>query len=204
MVEKPLHMLVVVNAFLSARDTHFAKSSLLAPVPLLTYVQTFYILWKQFWKVWNMKHQMFVMHVKCAMARWLNLDPHPLLCAHIWVTCELWPLQMNKWWLIGLILLLEFWTKTMKWVIHLSNNVVVIQTLGYIAIVALDSHLVMKFCLKHLLLKMYKFGSDAPIVLRHDNINNHLSALGVIECIVHEPVRVKTRAFPFWLHSLNI
>jgi hypothetical protein len=27
----------------------------------------------------------------------------------------------------------------MKWVIHLSNNVVVIQTLGYIAIVALDS-----------------------------------------------------------------
>jgi hypothetical protein len=33
--------------------------------------------------------------------------------------------------------------------IHLSNNVVVIQTLGYIAIVAFDSHLVMKFCLKH-------------------------------------------------------
>jgi hypothetical protein len=41
--------------------------------------------------------------------------------------------------------------------------VVVIQTLGYIAIVALDSHVVMKFSLKHLLLKIYKFGSDALI-----------------------------------------
>jgi hypothetical protein len=37
----------------------------------------------------------------------------------------------------------------MKWIIHLSKNVVVIQTLGYIAIVSFDSHLVMKFCLKH-------------------------------------------------------
>jgi hypothetical protein len=35
---------------------------------------------------------------------------------------------------------------------------------------------------------MYKFGSDTPIVLMHDNTDNHLSALGVIECIVHEPV----------------
>ncbi len=40
MAEKPLHMLVVVSAFLSARDTHCAKSSLLAPPPLLAYVQT--------------------------------------------------------------------------------------------------------------------------------------------------------------------
>jgi hypothetical protein len=44
---------------------------------------------------------------------------------------------------------------------------------------------------------MYKFGSDAPIVLMHDNIDNHSSALGVIDCIVHELVHVKTKALPF-------
>jgi hypothetical protein len=40
MVKKPLHMLVVVSAFLNARDTHCAKSSLLTPIPLLANVQT--------------------------------------------------------------------------------------------------------------------------------------------------------------------
>ncbi len=41
MAKIPLHMVVVVNVFLSVKDTHCAKSSLLAPLPLLANVQTF-------------------------------------------------------------------------------------------------------------------------------------------------------------------
>jgi hypothetical protein len=56
MAEKPLHMLVVVSAFLNVRYTHCAKPSLLAPFNrLLPYVQTFVYIWKIVLKI--LKHQ---------------------------------------------------------------------------------------------------------------------------------------------------
>jgi hypothetical protein len=76
---------------------------------------------------------------------------------------------------------------------------VVVQTLGYIAIVVHDSHLVMKFCLKCLHLKMYKIGNITIVVLTHDNTYTHLCSLGIIECIVHELVHARTRAPSFRL-----
>jgi hypothetical protein len=74
---------------------------------------------------------------------------------------------------------------------------VVIQTLGYIAIVAHDSCSTMKFCLKCLPLKKYKIGNITFVVLMHDNTYNHFHSLGIIECIVHELVRARTKAPPF-------
>jgi hypothetical protein len=65
----------------------------------------------------------------------------------------------------------------MKRDIQLSKNMVVIQTLGYIAIVAHDSHLAMKFCLKCLPLKMDKIGNFTIVVLTHDNTYTHLHSL---------------------------
>ncbi len=40
MAKKTLHMFVNVNDFLKAKDTHYAKASLLAPLLLLNNVHT--------------------------------------------------------------------------------------------------------------------------------------------------------------------
>jgi hypothetical protein len=74
---------------------------------------------------------------------------------------------------------------------------VVIQTLSYIAIVAHNSCLTMKFCLKCLPMKMYIIGNITLVVLAHDNTYNHLHSLGIIECIVYELVRARIRVPPF-------
>jgi hypothetical protein len=74
---------------------------------------------------------------------------------------------------------------------------VVIQTLGYVTIVAHDSCLAMKFCLKCLPLKMYKIGNITFVLLTHDDTYNHLHSLGIIECIIHELVHVITKVLPF-------
>jgi hypothetical protein len=56
MLEKPLHMLVIVSVFISVRDTHCAKSSLLTPfTKFLAYVQTFLYIWKTVLKI--LKHE---------------------------------------------------------------------------------------------------------------------------------------------------
>jgi len=67
MAKKPLHLLVGVSALLNARDTHCAKSFLLAPIPLLANVQTSIYALKATLK--GLKYQMVIMHVKCVMAR---------------------------------------------------------------------------------------------------------------------------------------
>jgi hypothetical protein len=61
----------------------------------------------------------------------------------------------------------------------------VIQALGYITIIALDPHLGMKFHLKHLFLKIYKFGNATFDALMHDSTDNHSHSYGVIECTIH-------------------
>jgi hypothetical protein len=69
MAKKPLHILVVVSVFLNARNTHCAKSSLLAPIPLLANVQTsIYVLKAILESLKHAKHQVVVMHVKCVIA----------------------------------------------------------------------------------------------------------------------------------------
>jgi len=55
MAGKPLHMLVVVCVFLNVRDTHYAKSSLLTPFPLLSNVYTFLYVLKAILK--GLKHE---------------------------------------------------------------------------------------------------------------------------------------------------
>jgi len=85
----------------------------------------------------------------------------------------------------------------MKSSIHLLNNMAIIQALGYITIVVPNSHLTMKFHLKRLPLKMYKFDNTTFDALMHDNTNNHLRSSSVIKCIIHELLHAKTKALPF-------
>ncbi len=67
---------------------------------------------------------------------------------------------MNKWWLVGLRLPPKFWIETMKWDIHLSNNV--IQALSCITI-ALDSHWQWNFIWSIYLLKCKNLGVLHPM-----------------------------------------
>ncbi len=103
MVEKPLHMLVVVNVFLSVKNTHCAKSSLLTPLPLLANVQTSLYALKVILK--GLKHETssgYNAHEVCD-GRVIKFNPTPIaLCTTSKVTCELWSSKMNKWRLVGL------------------------------------------------------------------------------------------------------
>jgi hypothetical protein len=73
----------------------------------------------------------------------------------------------------------------------------IIQALGCITIIMLNPHLALKFCLKRLPLKMYKFGSVTLYALMHDNMDNPLHSFGMIECIVCELIHAKTKLLPF-------
>ncbi len=76
MVEKTLHVLVDVNAFLSVKDTHCAKSSLLIPLPLLANVQTPLYVLKIVLK--GLKHET---SSGCNTHETCDGRGHPLLCA---------------------------------------------------------------------------------------------------------------------------
>ncbi len=93
MAEKPLHMLVVVNAFVNARDTHCAKSYLLAPLFLLTNVQTSLYALKVVLK--GLKHETSNGCNACEVCdgKVIKSNPTPIvLCTTSKVTCKLWPL----------------------------------------------------------------------------------------------------------------
>jgi hypothetical protein len=82
MAKKPLHMLVVVNAFLSAKNTHCAKSSLLAPLPLLAYVQTFLYTLKAILQ--GLKHETSNGCNACEVCNGKVIRPTPIaLCTHL-------------------------------------------------------------------------------------------------------------------------
>jgi hypothetical protein len=84
MAEKPLHMLVVVSAFLSTRNTHCAKSSLLAPLPLLAYFQTFLYTLKAILK--GLKHETSNGCNACEVCngKVIKFRPTPIaLCIHL-------------------------------------------------------------------------------------------------------------------------
>jgi hypothetical protein len=85
MAEKPLHMPVVVSAFLNVRDTHCAKYSLLAPfIKLLAYVQTFLYIWKVVLKI--LKHETSHGYNACEVCdnMLIKSSPTPIvLCTHL-------------------------------------------------------------------------------------------------------------------------
>ncbi len=91
MAKKPLHMLVVVNAFLNARDSHCAKSYLLTPLLLLANVQTSLYALKVVWK--GLKHETSNGCNACEVCdgKVIKSSPTPIaLCITSKVACELW------------------------------------------------------------------------------------------------------------------
>ncbi len=98
-------MLVVVNVFLNVNDTHCAKSSLLAPLPLLANVKTFLYVLKVVLK--DLEHETSSdcnAHEVCG-GKVIKFNPTPIiLCTTSMVTCELWSSRMSKWQLVGLSL----------------------------------------------------------------------------------------------------
>ncbi len=83
-------MLIVVNVFLSAKNTHCTKSSLLASLPLLANVQTSLYALKVILK--GLKHETSSgcnTHEVCD-GRVIKFNPTPIaLCTTSTVTCEL-------------------------------------------------------------------------------------------------------------------
>ncbi len=89
MVEKPLYMLVIVNALLSARNTHYAKSSLLSPLPLCPNI---FICFQNNFE--GLKHETSSGCNACEVCdgRVIKYSPTPIaLCTTFKVTFELWP-----------------------------------------------------------------------------------------------------------------